>query len=293
MMDKRVTVADVVAELRDGMTVGIGGWAARRKPMALVRAICRSGLKDLTIVSFGGADVGMLCAAGKVKKLVFSFVSLDLVTLDPHFRAAREGGVIEVMEVDEGMLYWGLYAAGLRLPFLPTRAGLASDVQRLNAGLRTIRSPYGDDELLMAMPAINLDVALVHVNQCDARGNGQILGADHYFDDVFCTAAKRRFVSCERVLPTDELVTAGCIHTLKLNRAMVDGVVELPFGAHFSSCTPEYGIDAAELRAYAEAKGPEGWSAYRRRYIDLDSHDDYLRIVGGPERLRAIPETVL
>ena len=67
-MDKQMTAAEVVAQLRDGMTIGIGGWGPRRKPMALVREILRSDLKDLTLVSYGGADVGMLCAAGKVKK---------------------------------------------------------------------------------------------------------------------------------------------------------------------------------------------------------------------------------
>ena len=70
MLDKRMTAQQIVAQLRDGMTLGIGGWGPRRKPMALVREIVRSDLKDLTIVAYGGADVGMLCAAGKIKKLV-------------------------------------------------------------------------------------------------------------------------------------------------------------------------------------------------------------------------------
>src|SRR6476659_8038027 len=100
-----MTVEDVVAELRDGMTVGVGGWGSRRKPMALVRAIAASDLKDLTVVSYGGPDVGLLCAAGKVRKLVYGFVSLDSIPLDPHFRLARQSGSIpEVVEYDEGML---------------------------------------------------------------------------------------------------------------------------------------------------------------------------------------------
>ena len=77
MTDKRVTEADVVGELRDGMTIGIGGWGSRRKPMSIVREILRSDLRNLTIVSYGGPDVGMLCAAGKARKVVYGFVSLD------------------------------------------------------------------------------------------------------------------------------------------------------------------------------------------------------------------------
>ena len=98
-MDKRMSAPEVVAQLQDGMTIGIGGWGPRRKPMALVREILRSDLRDLTIVAYGGADVGMLCAAGKVKKVVFAFVSLDFIPLEPYFRQARQSGAIEVMEI--------------------------------------------------------------------------------------------------------------------------------------------------------------------------------------------------
>src|SRR5262245_56189779 len=103
MRQKLMTAADVVAELRPGMTIGIGGWGSRRKPMALVRAICRSEVADLTIVSYGGPDVGLLLAAGKVRKLVYGFVSLDSIPLEPHFRVARQSGAIEAAEYDEGM----------------------------------------------------------------------------------------------------------------------------------------------------------------------------------------------
>ena len=107
-MNKVMTAADVVSQLRDGMTIGIGGWGPRRKPMALVREILRSNLKDLTVVAYGGADVGMLCAAGKVKKVIFAFVSLDFIPLEPYFRQVRQQGVIETIEIDEGMFLLGL-----------------------------------------------------------------------------------------------------------------------------------------------------------------------------------------
>ena len=82
-MNKQLTIEQFVASLKSGMTIGIGGWGPRRKPMALVRAILRSDLKDLTIVAYGGPEVGMLCAAGKVKQLVFGFVSMDAIPLEP------------------------------------------------------------------------------------------------------------------------------------------------------------------------------------------------------------------
>ena len=292
MPNKRLSTRDAVAQLRDGMTIGIGGWGARRKPMALVREMLRSPLKDLTVVSYGGPDVGLLCAAGKIRKLVFGFVSLDVIPLDPHFRAARQAGRVAVTELDEGMIQWGLRAAMLRLPFLPTRAGLASDVERLNADLRTVTSPYADGETLLAMPALELDAALVHVDHADERGNAQILGPDPYFDELFCGAAKRRFVSCERIVPTAELTKLGCVHTLYLDRGMVDGVVETPFGAHPTSCAPAYGIDVEHLRVYAgAASGADAWADYRRRYVDVDDAA-YVEAVGGRARLATIPPAV-
>jgi glutaconate CoA-transferase subunit A len=228
-----------------------------------VRAILRSELTDLTVVSYGGPDVGLLCAAGKIRKLVTGFVSLDSIPLEPHYRRAREQGTIEVQELDEGMLQWGLYAASLRLPFLPTRAGLGSDV----AGMRTVRSPYDDGEELVAMPAIPLDVAICHLSRADAGGNASFLGPDLYFDDLFLGAAARRFISVEQVVPTPELI-AGGLHTLKIHRGLVDGVVEAPRGAHFTECPPDYPRDEALQRRYAAAAAdPAAWTAFYQEYV--------------------------
>jgi glutaconate CoA-transferase subunit A len=261
---------DVVARLRSGMTIGIGGWGSRRKPMSLVRAILRSDLRDLTVVSYGGPDVGLLCAAGKIRRLVFAFVSLDSIPLEPHFQAARQRAAIEVTEYDEGMLQWALYAAACRLPFLPTRAGLGSDVLAVNPQLRTVRSPYDDAAELVAVPALPLDAALVHLNRADAAGNAQFLGDDLYFDDLFCTAAEQAYVSCERIVPTSEL-EAGGLTRLRVHRWMVAGVIEAPNGAHFTSCAPDYGRDEAFQRRYAAAaKDPELWARFSASYLSGD-----------------------
>ena len=270
-MDKSMTIAGAVAQISDGMTVGIGGWGSRRKPMALVRAIARSDLRELTLVSYGGPDVGLLVAAGKVKRVVCGFVTLDSIPLEPHFRRARRDGLVQLTELDEGMLRAGLQAAAQRLPFLPIRAGLASDVLRVNPELRCVTSPYGDGEELVAMPALTLDVALVHMNRADPGGNAQYLGPDPYFDDLFCLAARRRLVSCERIAPTAELVAGGPVQSLLLNRVMVDGVVETPRGAHFTSCVPDYGRDELFQRRYVEsAASDQAWSEFRSRFLDGD-----------------------
>ncbi len=266
-----MTPDEVAAQLRSGMTIGIGGWGSRRKPMALVRAILRSGLRDLTVVSYGGPDVGLLLAGGHVRKLVYAFVSLDSIPLEPHFRAARQQGSVEFTELDEQMFHWGLLAAAHRLPFRPLRGGLGSDVPRVNPDLRTVRSPYPDGEELIAVPALRLDAALIHLNRCDDRGNGQYLGPDPYFDDLYCLAADRAYVSCEQIVPTASLLESGPPQSLLVNRAMVAGVAQTPNGAHFTSCTPDYERDEAfQARYVAAASDPEEWQKFHAEFLAGD-----------------------
>ncbi|HEY3810663.1 MAG TPA: CoA-transferase, partial [Acidimicrobiales bacterium] len=253
MTAKRRTEDDVVAQLADGMTIGIGGWGSRRKPMSIVRAIARSRLQDLTVVSFAGPDLGLLCAAGKVAKAVYPFASLDSIPLEPHFRAARQSGAVEDEPWDEGMFLLGLQAAAWRVPFLPTRVGLGSDLLRLNPRLGKVRSPFADDFELVAVPALTLDAAICHLNRADEAGNATFLGPDLYFDDLLLRAApSRRFISVERVVPTPELlVEAGTELRLRVARLMVDGVVERAGGARFTSCVPDYERDESFQKEYA------------------------------------------
>jgi glutaconate CoA-transferase subunit A len=277
--NKVVTEDDVVAELRSGMTIGIGGWGSRRKPMSLVRAILRSDLTDLTVVTYGGPDLGLLCAAGKVKRAVYAFVSLDSIPLEPHFRAARQSGAIEDEPFDEGLFLLGLQAAAWRVPFLPTRVGLGSDLFRDNPRLRTVVSPYpspdgAEGEELVAAPALHLDAALVHLNRADPRGNAGYLGPDPYFDDLFVAAAGKAFVSAEYVVPTDDLEPTVGLTRLLISRLHVDGVVEATGGAHFTSCVPDYERDEAFQRSYASsAKSPEAWAEFKAAWLDLSEAD--------------------
>ena len=273
MTSKLMTEDDVVAQLADGMTIGIGGWGSRRKPMSMIRAIARSSLKDLTIVSFAGPDLGLLCAAGKVSRALYPFVSLDSIPLEPHFRAARQAGAIEDIPWDEGMFLLGLQAAAWRVPFLPTRVGLGSDLPALNPMLSTVRSPFADGDELVAVPALKLDAALCHLNRADERGNASFLGPDLYFDDLFLRAASsRRFISVERVVPTAELASeAGTDLRLRIARMMVDGVVERAGGALFTSCVPDYERDEGLQKEYAgSAKSIEAWTDFRKEWIDVN-----------------------
>ena len=221
-------------------------------------------------MSYGGPEVGLLCRAGKVRRVVYSFVSLDSIPLEPHFRKARESGSVATTELDEGMFLLGLQAAAWRVPFLPTRCGLGSDLMTANPELKTVQSPYSDGETLVAMPALELDVALVHMHRGDQGGNGQFLNVDPYFDDLMCLAARTRV----HVGGTHRAHRGACVgrqlHTLRLNRLMVSGVVETRNGAHFTECPPDYPRDEEFQRAYAAtAKSDEAWDAFRAKYLDV------------------------
>lgn len=280
MTDKRTTLDDAVSSIESGMTIGIGGWGSRRKPMALVRALLRTDVTDLTVVTYGGPDLGLLCSAGKVTRVYYGFVSLDSPPFyDPWFAKARTTGAIEAREMDEGMLRCGLQAAAGRLPFLPIRAGLGSDVRAFwGDELKTVRSPYptGDGyEELIAMPALNLDAALVHLNVGDKAGNAAYTGIDPYFDDLFLMSAKKRVMSVDRVVSTDELVKSVPPQALLVNRMMVDTVVEAPDGAHFTTAEPDYPRDEKFQRHYAEAAGSdEAWAEFSKTYLS-GSEADY------------------
>jgi glutaconate CoA-transferase subunit A len=272
--NKRMTADEAVGRLCSGMTIGIGGWGSRRKPMALVRALLRSGITDLTVVSYGGPDVGMLAAAGRIRRLVAPFATLDSIPLEPHFRAARERGVpraFDLTELDEAMFMWGLTAAVHRLPFLPVRAGLGSDVMRVNPELRTVTSPYEDGEELVAVPALRMDAALVHLNRADPHGNAQFLGPDPYFDDLFCEAAEQAYVSCERIVDTADLAKAAGPQSLLVARHSVTGVIEAPNGAHFTSCAPDYGRDESFQKLYATTT----WEEFAGRFLSGGSEQAY------------------
>ncbi len=290
-MNKLMQAADVVAGLSDGMTIGIGGWGPRRKPMALIREILRSDVKDLTIVAYGGADVGMLCAAGKVKKVVFAFVSLDFIPLEPYFRQARQQGAIETLEIDEGLMLLGLRAAAWGCPFIPTQVGLGTDVIKVNPELKVVDSPY-DDKEWVAMPALKLDAALIHVDRADQRGVCQIKGSDHYMDDWFARAAEKTYVSCDELVESDYFYPEDEARFVFWERSQTTGVIPIAGGAHPSSCTPLYGFDVAHFKAYAASAKEGGFAAYADQYINGKSEADYQASVGGLDAIKKLPMPV-
>ena len=224
-----------------------------------------------------------------MRKVVYGFVSLDAIPVEPWFRKARESGAIEASELDEGMLQWGLKAAGMRMPFLPTRVGLATDVLARNPDFRTVRSPYDDGELLLAMPALKLDAALVHVDRADRLGNTQTIGPDPYFDAQFARASERCLVSCEELVERMDLAHPDDARLNQFERYFVTSVVHAPCGAHPTSNPPAYGWDMDHLKRYIAAAGEDdGWARNIGQFVG-GSEDEYLEQAGGRARIARLP----
>ncbi|HEY4277941.1 MAG TPA: CoA-transferase [Conexibacter sp.] len=270
-------LADAVAAIPDGATVGIGGAVTAGHPMALVRALARRGVRDLTIVApTGGVDVDLLIAAGCVRTVVTCYVGIEgLAPVSPVFRSAVQSGAVEVIDLDEAHCVQGLRAAGQGLPFLPWRGGVGTSFSQLNPSLVEFNDPLLGEPLL-AVPALELDWALIFAEAADAYGNAQPVGTGH-MDALIGAAAARVIVQVERVVSTEE-IRRNPDRTLYWRDT---AVVRAPFGTHpYSNAFMT--ADEQHLRDYVRA-GREGGAALEQ-YLDCHvrngDHDDYLEQVG-------------
>ena len=287
MLDKSMNIKDAVALVRDGDIVLLGGWGASRKPMAIIRELVRSDLKELTLVTMGGLDADFLIASGKVKKVIYGFLGYhQLPGIPGRCRQARSDGSVEMIELSEGMFVLSLKAAAEGLPFLPTRSGLGTDILTMNPYIKTVECPYSGTKLV-AVPAINADIAFLHVNEADISGYAKIVG-EAWLDRIMARAAKKTIISAERVVPLADLKKDHS--TIKISRLWVDGVVEKPYGAHPTNFFPDYGVDRVKLNEYTSASATsDSADAYIEKYIkNIDSQVSYIKLMGGDARLSQI-----
>jgi glutaconate CoA-transferase subunit A len=274
--------AGALEGLQDGATVGLGGILTSGHPMTLVRELIRRGLRDLTVVApVAGLDADLLIAAGCVGRLVTSYVGAEgLAGVGPAYRAAALAGTVEIVDVDEAHCVAGLRAAGQGLPFLPWLGGLGTDLPTVNPQLVVFEDPI-EGRPLIAVPAIRLDVALIHADRSDAYGNVQFGGTGD-MDPLLAAAASRVVVQVDHVVENDVIRRAPADTHYWRDTA----VVHAPWGTHpYASRGLE--ADADHLRAYAGAvraagKGdPEPLQAYLDTHVhDAPTHPDYLEAIG-------------
>jgi glutaconate CoA-transferase, subunit A len=250
MTDKRATLAEAISAMPDGSRVALGGNTLHRGPGAAVHEIVRQRKRGLEIVKTAGAyDVDLLCAAGCAAAVSAGFVGYETpFGMAPAYRRAVEAGVVEAREHACATVIAGLRAAIQGVPFMPVAGLLGSDLPAAR-GFQAISDPYSGANVYV-VPVLAPDVALIHVQEADAAGNGRIIGTR--FEDVLMAQAARRVVlTTERIV--DGSTFAEAPETVAIPGFLVDAVVEVPGGAWPFSCTPHYGYDAAYLAAWVEA----------------------------------------
>ena len=270
MRDKRqlckLTSLDEAARLvRAGDTVGIGGMTLYRKPMAFVRELARTGAKDLTLLGFTCAfEAELLAAAGVLGTIRSCYFGMEFLGLAPCLRRATEEGRIRIIEETEYTIAIGLQAALMCVPYLPSRdAEMGTDYFRIRPDLKRVPCPV-TGEILTWFPAVAPRVAVIHEPMADELGNAW-LGGQHCIDIQLAMAAELTIVTAERIVPTAEIRDAQ--GAAGLVSFMVDAVVEVPGGAHPTSCYPDYPVDVVHLARYLLGARRKQTQHYLDRYV--------------------------
>jgi glutaconate CoA-transferase subunit A len=294
LTDKLTTVAEAVARLvRDGDYLAIGGFGADRLPTAVVHEILRQNRQNLSFAGHTAThDFQILCAGnltGRGKLLarvdVAYVVGLEARGLSPHARRVIESGEVECVEWTNYTLAVRLKAAAMGLPFLPARSMLGTDTFRRSAA-RAIRCPF-TGETLLALPALYPDVAAIHVHEADRFGNCRVRGTT-VADLDLARAAKRLIVTCERLVPNEE-IRADPTRTV-IPFFCVDAVCEVPFGSYPGNMPYEYFSDEDHLRRWLEAeKGLDTFRRFLDEYVlGVSDWSAYLEKCGGLPRMQEL-----
>lgn len=287
--DKEMGLAEAVGEyLHDGDSFTIGGMGAR-DPFAVAYEIIRQKKRHLTLTVPGVIDIGsMLVGSGCIDRFEGAYCGISVVGTENCFRRAREKGIPHPVEVEE---YTNLTASlrflagSMKVPFMPTKSLLGSDIPTYNKSIRVIDDPYGSGPVALVR-ASNPDVAFIHVQRADLEGNGQIFGI-LVSDPTLARAAKHVVLTCEEIVPSQEIRKNPQMTSIP--SYCVDAVVKVPFASHPMWCAGYYCCDIPFRYQFAQAaKTREGYDAFVKEWVfDTGSWDGFLDKLGR-ERLERL-----
>src|SRR6266850_7426050 len=289
LREKVVSLEEAASFVRDGESVGIGGSTMSRTPMGMIWALIRAGRKKLTcsrgIVS---SDGDLLFASGACDHMVTSWFSQGILWgVSKVMRHHVETGKARYDEWSHMAMGMRLRAGAMGVPFMPIRSMLGSDVRKQRPEAIEFDCPFTGEKLLL-VPALNPDVALIHVQRCDAYGNAQIDGLQ-FMDIDLAMAANRVILTTERIVSNDQIRRSP--EQTKITFLAVDAVVEVPFGSAPHECYGLYEPLFKHLDCYAAQlrQDPErGVGEYLDRYFyGPKSWTEYLDLLGLEELLDA------
>ena len=308
MTDKVMSPREAIKRfVHDGDHISLGGFTIVRNPMGLVYEIIREKIKDLHVyVHSQGQAFDVLIGAGCVTAMEFAYGGTARFSPSGgiRFRKAIEGGAVRFEDYTNHQMVLRFLAGAMGVPFLPLKGVLETDVINKwgfdetfrretpgisNKKLAVIDNPFaepGTPEKLIAVPAIQPDVTLLHVQKADAEGTCRIEGLT-FADVEQAKAAKRLIVSCEELVSRDEMRNDPDLNQIPF--FIVDAVVPLPTGAHPTACNGYYDYDDAHLLFYGkEAETDQGFQKYLDKFVlGVSSHEKYLDLIG-KDRLHAL-----
>jgi acyl CoA:acetate/3-ketoacid CoA transferase alpha subunit len=279
LVDKRMSEQQAVRQfVFDGCYIGTELYGTVRCPMSLAREVVRQGVKDLRVCGQGVLELDLWLAAGLVKKLDITYIGLEVYGTSSALRRAVESGQVEsCVEWSNGAITWRMKATAMGVPFLPTRSMLGTDTLAYSAA-KVVIDPFSGIKVAL-LPALVLDVALIHVHRADMYGNCQIEGISGFAAEM-SRACKRLIVSAEEIIPTEE-IRKNPDQTI-IPYYLVDAVVHAPYGSHPGEMAYLYGRDEPGIKEWVEmSKSAEGAREYLDKYVyNLKTHDDYLKLIG-------------
>ena len=286
LVDKRMTEAEAISRfVTDGCYIGTELYGTVRCPMSLVREVVRQGKKDLRVAGQGVTELDLWLGAGLVKTLDITYIGLEVYGTSRALRREVESGRVEkVVEWSNGGITWRFKATSMGVPFIPIRAMLGTDTLKYSAA-KVVDCPFTGQKVCL-IPALILDVGLIHVHRADKYGNAQIEGISGFAFEM-SRAAKRLIISAEEIVDSEEI---RCYpDRTMIPYYLVDAVVEAPFGSHPGEMVYAYERDEEQLREWVEAsRTEEGTQAYLDKYVHgVADHQAYLDRVGR-ERLEML-----
>lgn len=279
LIDKRMTEAEAVSRfIKDGDYIGTELYGTVRAPMSLANEIVRQGIKDLRVAGQGVLELDMLLAASLIKALDFTYIGLEVYGVSNVLRREVESGRVEdVVEWSNAAITWRFKATAIGVPFIPTRSMLGTDTFRYSAA-KVVECPFTGDPICL-LPALILDVGLIHVHRADKYGNAQIDGISGFSAEL-SRASKRLIISAEEIVDIEK-IRQEPDRTI-IPYYLVDAVVEAPFGSHPGEMCYQYKRDEPQIREWVEvSKDPQTTRTYLDKYIyGVKDHQEYMDLIG-------------
>ncbi len=259
-----ISLSDAANLVQDGCTLALGGMTVYRRPMAFVRELLRRRRppRDLTLLCFtAGLESDLLVGAGCVRAVRSAYFGLEAFGFAPMFTAAAQTGAIQIIEETEASLAMGIRAGLSGVGFMPSRAWLGTDLPRLRPDVKTVTDPYTGEEL-MAFPAIECDVAVLHALEGDRDGNCKI-NNNMGVDIELIYLAHTVIITVERIVRRVERSVDGML----IPAPGADYLVHAPRGAWPTSCYPDYPIAGGEFMRYVDACSAGRFAEYLDKWL--------------------------